>query len=490
MPVVSCPIPGCDYTTPELDASIVAALLTTHCTIHASGTGPAAKIEKVKRPTIAAAGTSEDWAYFTSRWSDYVEATKVSGKDRVMQLLECCEEPLRKDLTRSSGGSLTVKSEVEVLAAIKRLAVREENTMVARVTLHNMRQDREETIRSFGARLRGQAGICKFVIKCPGCSIDVNYTDEILRDALTRGIADPEIQLDLLGDKNQTMDLEDVFQFIEAKEAGKRSASSLLDSHAVNSASSSYRKTKQTHLKEGQDLCDYCGKKGHGRGAPARIRKTQCDAYGHKCRHCDRFHHMENVCRSRDKPRRSPPATPEGHENAAFDSFCSVHGYDRSCGGHGIPLDHHVYDSLNQAWIRRKSSPQPFIDVTAQVVPDDYEALGFRLSSPTMPHSTPAMADTGCQSCLAGMKIVRRLGLRQQDLIPVSMKMRTATKGGVKILGAIPLCLSGMAPSGHTIKTRQLTYVTNSSDQLFLSREACVGLGIISDSFPQLGVTQ
>ena len=199
---------------------------------------------------------------------------------------------------------------------------------------------------------------------------------------------------------------------------------------------------------------------------------------------------MENVCRSRDNPRRPPPAKPEGLENAAFDSFCSVHGYDRSCGGHGIPLDHHVYDSLNQAWIRRKSSPQPFIDVTAQVVPDDYEALGFRLSSPTMPHSTPAMADTGCQSCLAGMKIVRRLGLRQQDLIPVSMKMRTATKGGVRILGAIPLCLSGRAPSGHTVRTRQLTYVTNSSDQLFLSREACVGLGIISDSFPQLGVTQ
>ena len=93
--------------------------------------------------------------------------------------------------------------------------------MVARVHLHNMRQDREEGVRGFGARLRGQAGICKFIIKCPGCAIDVNYTDTILRDFLTRGIADSDIQLDLLGNKNQDMTLEEVFKFVEAKESGK-----------------------------------------------------------------------------------------------------------------------------------------------------------------------------------------------------------------------------------------------------------------------------
>ena len=37
------------------------------------------------------------------------------------------------------------------------------------------------------------------------------YTDEILRDVLTRGVADPEIQLDLLSDSNQNMTLENVF---------------------------------------------------------------------------------------------------------------------------------------------------------------------------------------------------------------------------------------------------------------------------------------
>ena len=117
--------------------------------------------------------------------------------------------------------------------------------MVARVMLNNMTQGREETIRLFGARLRGQAGVCKFIFKCQSCHQDVNYTDAILCDVLTHGLSDSEIQLDLLGDQNQNMTLEEVFKFVEAKEADKRSASKLLDTHGAEAASSSYRRNKK-----------------------------------------------------------------------------------------------------------------------------------------------------------------------------------------------------------------------------------------------------
>ena len=56
----------------------------------------------------------------------------------MIQLLESYDDQLRRDLTRSAGGTLTGKTEVNVLAAMKILAVREENVMVVRVTLHNM----------------------------------------------------------------------------------------------------------------------------------------------------------------------------------------------------------------------------------------------------------------------------------------------------------------------------------------------------------------
>ena len=200
------------------------------------------KLKKVRRPTISAAGSSEDWSYFLTRWGDYVSATNVTGKDKVIQLLECCDEQLRKDLTRNAGGSLTDKTAAEVMEAIKKLAVWEENTMVARVQLHYMHQDQDETIRSFGVRLGGQPGVCKFLVTCPGCNAEVNYTENVLRDVLTHSLADSEIQLDLLGDRNQEMSLEEVFQLIEAKEAGKRSAGCLSKSQGVDAAHSQYQR--------------------------------------------------------------------------------------------------------------------------------------------------------------------------------------------------------------------------------------------------------
>jgi hypothetical protein len=80
-----------------------------------------------------------------------------------------------------------------------------------------MRKYRDESVRNFGARLRGQADICKFVIYCPNCSAQINYTDAIICNVLMRGVVDPDIQLD----QNQSMTSEEVFQFVEAKEAGK-----------------------------------------------------------------------------------------------------------------------------------------------------------------------------------------------------------------------------------------------------------------------------
>ena len=74
--------------------------------------------------------------------------------------------------------------------------VRQENTMVARVQLHNMKQDIAEPIRNFCARLRGQAGVCKFTVKCANCDRDVDYTEHMIRDVVTRGLADNDIQLD------------------------------------------------------------------------------------------------------------------------------------------------------------------------------------------------------------------------------------------------------------------------------------------------------
>jgi hypothetical protein len=457
---------------------------------HAHASNSAAKVEKVKRPTISAAGTHEEWAYFTSRWDEYVAATKITGRDVVIQLLECCDEALRKDLTRSTSDKLTDKSAQEVLDAIKKLAVRRENNMVARVALHNMKQDRDEPIRNFCARLRGQACVCNFTVQCTSCQNDVHYTDFIVRDVLAKGIADPDIQLDLLGDKNQDMSLEEVVQFVEAKEAGKRSASRLVDTHAVE-ASSTYRKAKRSNPTPKQELCSYCGKVGHGVRAPARQRKNTCSAYGHKCTLCSKDHHLESMCRSKGKTQNV-----SSQDERLFSAYCSDDSmFQNLCvisATYGnrrisIGLDHHLYDNLSDMWVRGRSQPQPYITLSVRVLPEDYDSLGFTLEHNSRVATISAMADTGCQSCLAGIKVIHRLGLKKSDLIPVTMKMHAANNKGINILGATILRISGRNGQGNLVETRQMTYITDESDKLFLSREACTFLGIISVTFPTLG---
>ena len=504
MPKYKCPFPACEYETDDVADALAAVLISVHSTgTHTTtptaptASNPTAKIEKVRRPTISSAGSSEEWSYFLTRWHDYVEATKINGKDKVIQLLECCDEQLRKDLTRNAGGSLTNKTTDDVMAAIKKLAVRDENTMVARVQLHNMRQDRDETIRSFGARLRGQAGICKFLVTCPGCNMEVNYTENVLRDVVTRGLADDEIQLDLLGETNQDMTLEEVFQFIEAKESGKRSAGRLLQTHGADATRSQYRNAKQGDLRnrrtaEKHETCLYCGKQGHGHRATAKVRKQECSAYGHICQHCGRANHLEVTCQSKDRPLiRKPPNmndTSRQAENAAFDALCSLSSSSENQSIHGISLDHHLYSHLNDRWIRRASQPQPFVALAITIHPDDYIALGFKsvIHQPKSMHLR-AMADTGCQSCLASMSIIRRLGLSEKDLISVTTRMHAANNSGIPILGAAILRFSGKSKPGQHLETRQIVYVTTDSDKLFLSRETCEALGMISGHFPTVG---
>ena len=168
MPKHKCPFPDCTYETEDISDEVAVVMITVHNSgVHTNTTTTttqSCKVEKVKRPTIHTGGSSEEWSYFSTRWQEYAEATKIQGKEKAIQLLECCDETLRKDLTRNAGGSLVNKTADEVMAAIKKLAVRAENIMVARVELHNTQQDRDEPIRNYAARLRGQANICKFTV--------------------------------------------------------------------------------------------------------------------------------------------------------------------------------------------------------------------------------------------------------------------------------------------------------------------------------------
>ncbi len=62
-----CPIDGCEFLIPE-SAMENPVLAATHLFRHLMNRkGQGSKVEAVKRPTISATGTAQDWLYFFSR---------------------------------------------------------------------------------------------------------------------------------------------------------------------------------------------------------------------------------------------------------------------------------------------------------------------------------------------------------------------------------------------------------------------------------------
>ena len=125
---VNCPYPDCDFATPDgMAPAVVAALLNGHILVHSQAVRT--KPKPVRRPEITAGGTTENWHYFLTRWRAYSLAVHLVGPDIAIQLLECQEPKLRRDVMRNIIGPLPIKrhTEAELLADIKALSVREEN---------------------------------------------------------------------------------------------------------------------------------------------------------------------------------------------------------------------------------------------------------------------------------------------------------------------------------------------------------------------------
>ena len=219
---------------------------------------------------------------------------------------------------------------------------------------------------------------------------------------------------------------------------------------------SSYRRQRRPQIPQPQphpptqpnnELCSYCGTKGHGKSAPTKVRRKDCPAFGTRCDSCDREHHFGKMCRSRGDNR----AVRGQQESALFDTLSTI-----TSRQHSNSIDHHTYSQSTLSWKRTQSKSQPFLTISLQTQAEDYIHLGHTLRAPQRRITVQAMADTGCQSCLAGTTTMKRLGLKTTDLLPVSLKMHAANNS--KILGAILVKIA--EPQGQR-SSRQMVYITD-----------------------------
>ena len=75
MTVLECEYTGCTWKSTDAPVSDAIKLYEMHVKArHAEGANKG-KVEKAKRPEVAADMSEEDWAYFTTRFDEYKAAT-------------------------------------------------------------------------------------------------------------------------------------------------------------------------------------------------------------------------------------------------------------------------------------------------------------------------------------------------------------------------------------------------------------------------------
>ena len=306
MPVIKCEEPGCTYATSDVGDATGAVLLASHLA-RAHPVAPFSnnnsKAEKAKRPEIASEMTDEDWAYFEARWKDYKKATGIVGGDIITQLLECCCEQLRRDhhrnYSQAAGDQAEAPTEERLLKEVKQLAVRKKNKAVNRVALGTLKQDKGEPVRKFAGRIRSLATVSEYVVNCKTCKTDIPYTESVIMDQLIKGLANNEIQRDVLSHiESDKMTLETLLTFVEGKESGQASQGLMTAGYNTSGAPSYPSKS-----------CGFCGD-NHPRGIKF------CKAAKHKCG-CGRVGHFEKMCRNKGNPKKEDDAKKEQKTSSA-----------------------------------------------------------------------------------------------------------------------------------------------------------------------------
>ena len=504
MPSVSCPFPDCNWKSDNLSdalGSVLTQQLIMHDkAVHQAAPKPEKPKLKIDPPRLGIGASPEEWAAFKRQWKMYKEGTGLADSQLSTALFYSCSEDLRQDLMRDIQSDISDLTETALLAEIKKLSVKEESVLVHRMRLSKMTQSPGMSIRTFLANLKGQASLCQFTAKCTeeGCTHIFNYSKEVIKDNLIRGIADPEILADLLGDAKTDRSLEEVVSFIAQKEQGKATRSAIGDCTAhiradLKKAGHSNSNNPRTMTPQTQSKCWACGNQIHAPKNDKATRAKKCPAWSSTCTRCNVKGHFTKNCSKcvtcgmwghrDDKSYFCKKKSTLYMEDDNFAEQLTTISEVPECLG---AVDHHIFE--DGRWIQRPSKPHPMVTATLTAVPEDHAEFGHPIDpSQSFRNVTILMvADSGCQSCILPMETVLSMGYTEDLILPVSLMMKGAISENLEVAGGIVAIIRIGDETGESKMTRQLIYVSRKIEKAFLCREAMAQLGIISPDFPKV----
>ena len=261
--------PRCEYTTPaDVSENVAIAIFNAHVTEHMPNTGHTAPTTtsataprgpKLARPKVDIGVSLEEWNVFARRWDAFVLGSGLDATSCTSQLFECAGEELGDDILKTEPAILTRPTR-DLFNAMKNLAVIAVAPGVLRTELMQMHQDRDETFRTFAAKVRGKAETCGY--KNHDCREQCDFTQSMVKDVLVAGIFDLDIRREVLSTDNiLRKPTNDIISLVEAKETARNALPST--SAAVSQFKRNQRKSREKPPTPGKTQtvpCPGCGK--------------------------------------------------------------------------------------------------------------------------------------------------------------------------------------------------------------------------------------
>ena len=286
---------------------------------------------KPVRPSVDANIDDIEWGIFLDKWNHYKTITELEGtKEICLELRESCSANVNKLLYQFVGPEELKKTsltEQQMLDHIKSVAVKTIHEEVHRYNYHQMTQQDSESVAKYVGRLKSQAGLCNFNVKCScGCATNVSYADEMISQKLVAGLANTEHQSRIISEAGTHKDLKSKVDRLITLETtddatSKLAMTSPTSPTRLSALKSQYAKSKKptnftrpnnfTRLDGNQPnflrgrsnnrespqrrrRCRGCGRTSHGNGKS--LTRDQCPAKDKTCDNCGLLHHLAKVC--------------------------------------------------------------------------------------------------------------------------------------------------------------------------------------------------
>ncbi len=477
MTTLTCPFEGCPWTYNSMfgvDQSfqlVTVHIQSVHATEHPQPSSSTAKAPKLNPPSIDTGVDSETWRVFQVMWGQYCQGSQLREDLKSLQLFQCASDNLKRLLIQSNP-AITNCSPEFVMNSMEKLAVIPTSRGATREELRSMVQGNDESIRTFSARVKGKAQICGFQMKSScQCNTRVDYTQEVVKDVILSGIADPDIKMrvhDVLDDEEiDQKSVNDIIALIERKEKALQASRG-----ASVSALSSFKKSQR----QAPDAS------GFRRQAPKQTEKVPCPS-------CKRPYRKFN-----------------GKNTKAFNVCYECHR--KSSRSRTIASNTILGDTPNG-----KDDDAALLQTT-DVVSDvcvltQYESNNFSQDKTVMcsiafrghprvdlfvcpigrSHSVAVtgIADTGAQSNVWGLDDFLRSGFDKSDLQTSDLKIMAANQQPLPIIGKLQCIIRGNSPNGEQVSCNAVIYISDAVSGLFISFATMICLRIVSPRFPVVG---